>query len=55
MFKSLQADLYKFSVVRVSRSQDRHTKSLVTLVSFLDDCIPRMINMEMLEQLSIEQ
>ena len=53
MFESLWVDLQKVSVVRVSRSQNRHADSLATLAS--KDCISRMITVELLEQLSIEQ
>ena len=54
MFESLRADLQKVSMVRVPRSQNSHANSLATFLSSLNDCIPRMITVEMLEQLSIE-
>ena len=54
MFESLRADLQKVSMVRVPRSQNSHANSLATLSPSLNDCIPRMITVEMLEQLSIE-
>lgn len=41
-------------MVRVPRSQNSHADSLATLASSLDDCIPRMITMELLERSSIE-
>ena len=42
-------------MARVSRSQNSHANLLATLASSLDDCIPRMITMEILEQPSIKQ
>lgn len=54
MFESLRTNLQKVSVVRVPRSQNSHTYSLATLASSLDNCITRMISMEMLEQPSTE-
>lgn len=41
-------------MVRVPRSQNNHD-SLATLASSLDECIPRMIFEELLEQPNIEQ
>lgn len=41
-------------MVRVPRSLNNHVNSLATLASSLDDCIPWMITVEMLEQPSIE-
>lgn len=40
LFRSLQANFQKVSVVRVHRSQNGHANSLAMLASFLDDCIP---------------
>lgn len=54
LFRSLQADFQKVNVVRVPRSQNNHD-SLATLASSLDECIPRMIFEELLEQPNIEQ
>ena len=42
-------------MVRVSSSQNSHTDLLATLASSLDDCIPCIITVELLEQPSIEQ
>ena len=42
-------------MVRVSSSQNSHTDLLATLASSLDDCIPHIITVELLEQPSIEQ
>ena len=42
-------------MVRVPSSQNSHTDLLATLASSLDDCIPRIITVELLEQPSIEQ
>ena len=55
MFENLRANLQKVSVVRVLRSQNSHAYSLAILASSLDDCIPRMIIVELLERSSIEQ
>ena len=55
LFGNLQVDLQKNNVVRVPRSQNSHADSLATLASSLDDCIPRMILVELLEQPSTEQ
>lgn len=41
-------------MVRVPRNENSHADSLATLVSSFEDCIPRMITVEMLEQRSIE-
>lgn len=54
MYESLQADFQKVSVVKLPRSQNSHADSLATLASSLNNCMPRMITMEMLEQPSIE-
>lgn len=54
LFRNLRANFKKVSVVRVPRSQNSHADSLATLASSLDDCIPRMITVELLEQPSIE-
>ena len=37
------------------RSQNNHAESLATLALSLDECVPRMIFVELLKQLSIEQ
>ena len=42
-------------MVRVPRSQNSHTDLLATLASSLDNCIPCIITVELLEQPSIEQ
>lgn len=55
IFESLQVDFQKVSAARVPRSQNSHADSLATLVFSLDDCIPSIITVELLEQLSIEQ
>lgn len=55
IFESLRAGFQKVSVVRVPSSQNSHTDLLATLASSLDDCIPRIITVELLEQPSIEQ
>ena len=54
LFGNLRVDLQKNNVVRVPRNQNSHADSLATLASSLDDCIPRMITVELLEELSIE-
>ena len=38
---------------QVPRSQNSHVDSVATLASSSDECIPRMISIELLEQLSI--
>lgn len=55
IFESLQVDFQKVSAARVPRSQNSHADSLATLVFSLDDCIPSIITVELLEQLIIEQ
>lgn len=42
-------------MVRVLRTQNSHADSLATMASSSDECIPRMIFVELLEQPSIEQ
>lgn len=41
-------------MIKVPKNQNSHADSLATLASSLDNCIPRMITIEMLEQLSTE-
>jgi len=52
-FKALRTVFQKVSVVRMPRSQNSHADSLATLASSSDERVPRMISMELLEQLSI--
>lgn len=54
MFESLWAGFQKVRVIKVPKNQNSHADSLATLASSLDNCIPRMITIEMLEQLSTE-
>ena len=42
------------SVARVPKGQNSHANSLATLASSLDECLPQMISMELLERPSIE-
>lgn len=53
-FESLRPGFQKVKVVKVPRNQNSHTDSLATPASSLNDCIPQMITMEMLERMSIE-
>ena len=55
LFRSLQANFHEVNVVKVPRSQNSHANSLATLASSLDDCIPQMILVELLEHPSIER
>lgn len=55
LYGDLQATFQKISVIRISRSQNSHVNSLATLASSLDECVPRMIYVELLEQPSIER
>ena len=55
LFQSLRLSFQKVSVVRVSRSQNSHVNSLATLALSSEESIPRMIFVELLEQLSIER
>ena len=41
-------------MARVPRSQNSHADSLATLASWFNECVPRMIFVELLEQPSIE-
>ena len=54
LFGALRAAFQKVSVVRIPRSQNIHVDSLAPLDSSSDECIPRMISIELLEQLSIK-
>lgn len=54
LFGALRASFQKVNVVRVPKSQNSHANSLATLASSSDECVPRMIFMELLEQLSIK-
>lgn len=40
-------------MIQVSQGKNRHASSLATLASFLDNCIPWLITIEMLHKLSI--
>ena len=53
LFRALRMAFQKVSVVKISRSQNSHVDSVATLASSSDECIPRMISIELLEQLSI--
>ena len=54
LFEALRVAFQKVSVVRIPRSQNSHVDSLATLASSSDECIPQMISIELLEQLSIK-
>jgi len=49
LYGALQAGFQKVSVVRIPRSQNSHADSFETLASSLDECVPRMIFVELLE------
>jgi len=49
LFGALRAASQKVSMVRIPRSQNIHADSLATLVLSLDECIPLMIYVELLE------
>ena len=55
LFRSLWLSFHKVSVVRVPRSQNNHADLLAVLALSSDECIPQMIFIESLEQLSIER
>ena len=54
LFGTLQAGFQKVNVVKIPRSQNSHVDSLAMLALLFDECIPRMIFVELLEQSSIE-
>ena len=51
---TLQACFRRVSVAGVPRGQNSHANSLATLALSLDECVPRMIFVELLGHLSIE-
>ena len=51
---TLQACFRRVSVAGVPRGQNSHANSLATLALSLDECVPRMISVELLGHLSIE-
>ena len=54
LFRALRMAFQKVSAVRIPSSQNIHVDSLAPLASLLDECIPRMISIELLEQPSIK-
>ena len=55
LFEALRSNFQKVDMVRVLKSQNNHADSLATLALSLDECVPRMIFVELLKQPSIEQ
>jgi len=55
LFRVLRANFRKVNMVKKPKSQNSHTDSLATLALSLDECIPRVIFVEILEQSSIGQ
>ena len=49
LFRALQVAFHKVSMVKIPRSQNSHVDSLATLAFSSDECIPRMIFIELLE------
>ena len=49
LYGARQTAFQKVSVVRISRSQNSHADSFETLASSLDECVPRMIFVKLLE------
>ena len=41
-------------VIQVFQEENRHADSLATLASSLDNCVPQLITIEVLHELSIE-
>ena len=54
LFGALRVGFQKVSVVWILRSQNSNVDSLATLASSSDECIPRMISIELLEKPSIK-
>ena len=54
LFGTLRAGFQKVNVVKIPRSQNSHIDSLAILALLFDECIPRMIFVELLERPSIE-
>ena len=52
---TLLIDFQKVKVSQISRGQNSHADSLVTLASSIDDYVLRLILVEVLKQPSIEQ
>ena len=55
LFRVLRANFRKVNMVKEPKSQNSHADSLATLALSLDECIPQVIFVEILEQSSIEQ
>ena len=49
LFRVLQLNFRKVNMVRESRSQNSHVDLVATLASLLDECIPQVIFVELLE------
>ena len=49
LFGVLQSNFRKVNMVRESRSQNNHVDLVATLASLLDECIPQVIFVELLE------
>lgn len=50
----LMGKFQKARVIQISQGQNRHADSLATLASFLDNCIPRLITIEVLHKPNID-
>ena len=51
----LMSEFHKARVVQIFRGKIKHADCLATLASSMDDCIPRLITIEVLSKPSIEQ
>ena len=55
MVGTLLASFQRVMVSQISRGKNSHADSLATLALSMDNCVPRMISMKVLEKPSIEQ
>ena len=54
MANMLLAYFHKVTVSQISREKNSHVKSLATLASSMDNCVPQIISVKVLDKLSIE-
>ena len=54
LVSTLLIGFQRVKMSQISRGQNNHADSLTTLASSIDDCVPFIISIDVLKQLSIE-
>ena len=54
MVNTLLAYFHKATVSQISKGKNSHVKSLATLALSMDNCVPQIILVKVLDKLSIE-